>query len=191
MSQSQSQSCGRIYDLVDALQKLYDEGAHVIPGVYTVIKTKDMANILENFPDAISSDINEARIIKKRERELIQDAKVKAERIVADAENDRNRILSESSILRDIDEKAQKYRQEVLDECQEIKMKAFHEAEDVRIKAQEEAIKIKDEAQQYAQKVLAKLEGDLNQLYQIVMNGQQYLSDMRADDEYQQNMQNR
>lgn len=188
---SQTQSCGKIYELVDALQKLYDEGVHVIPGAYAIIRSKDMANILELFPDAIHSDINEARIIKKRERELIQDAKVKAERIVADAENDRNRILSESSILRDIDEKAQKFRQEVLDECQEIKMKAFNEAEDVRIRAQEEAIKIKDEAQQYAQKVLAKLEGDLNQLYQIVMNGQQYLADMRADDEYQQNMQNR
>ena len=33
----------------------------------------------------------------------------------------------------------------------------------------------------FAQKVLAKLEGDLNQLYQIVMNGQQYLADMNAD----------
>ena len=63
---SQSQSCGKIYDLVDALQKLYDEGVHVIPGAFAIIKSKDMANILELFPDAISSDINEARIIKKK-----------------------------------------------------------------------------------------------------------------------------
>ena len=39
---SQSQSCGKIYDLVDALQKLYDEGVHVIPGAYAIIRSKDL-----------------------------------------------------------------------------------------------------------------------------------------------------
>ena len=58
-------------------------------------------------------------------------------------------------------------------------MKAFNEAESARLAAQEEAIKIKEGAQQYAQEVLNKLEGDLKQLYQVVMNGQQYLADMQ------------
>ena len=58
-------------------------------------------------------------------------------------------------------------------------MKAFNEAESARLAAQEEAIKIKEGAQKYAQEVLNKLEGDLKQLYQVVMNGQQYLQDMQ------------
>ncbi len=183
-----SQSCGKIYELVDALEHLWDTGVNIVPGHFVVVKSKELAGIISSFPDAIGHDIEDARLVLKKKEDIIQEARLKADRIISDAESDRHRILSESSILRDIEEKAQKFRQEVLDECQEIKMKAFNEAEDVRLKASGEAIKIKDGAQEYAQSILTKLEGDLNQLYQVVMNGKQYLADIKADDEYNQRM---
>lgn len=185
---SQPQSCEKMYDLVDLLGHLYDDGIHILPGHFMAVRSKDLSRIVQNFPDAISDEIRDAHIILRKKDEILQDAMKKAERIVQDAENDRHRILSESNILRDIEEKAQKFRQEVLEECQDIKLKAFNEAEDVRLRASQDAIKIKDGAQDYAQNILTKLEGDLNQLYQVVMNGQQYLADVKSDDEYNQRM---
>lgn len=183
-----SQSCEKMYDLVGILEHLYEDGVHILPGHFMIVRSKELEKIVANFPDAIADEIRDAHSVLRKKEEIIQDARMKADRIVSEAENDRHRILSESNILRDIEEKAQKFRQEVLDECQDIKMKAFNEAEDVRLQAREEAIKIKEGAQHYAQSVLNKLEGDLNQLYQVVMNGQQYLSDMKSDDEYNQRM---
>jgi len=182
-----SQSCGKIYELVSELEHLCEEGIPIL-GRVVILKHKELDNIIRSFPDAIGRDIDDARVILRKKDEILQEARIKADRIVAEAENDRHRILSESSILRDIEDKAQKFRQEVLDECQDVKMKAFNEAEDFRLKASDEAIKIKDGAQEYARSILTKLEGELNQLYQVVMNGQQYLADMKADDEYNQRM---
>ena len=65
-------------------------------------------------------------------------------------------------------------------------MKAFNEAESVRLNANEESIRIKDGAQNYAQRVLNELEQHLNQLYQEVMNGKQYLNDLRNAADYNQ-----
>ena len=104
---------------------------------------------------------------------------MKAERIIADAENERHRFLNESSLNKAVEERAREIREQVIEECEAIKMKTFNEAESARLAAQEEAIKIKEGAQKYAQEVLNKLEGDLKQLYQVVMNGQQYLQDMQ------------
>lgn len=183
-----SQTCDKLYKLVEELEHLCEESIPIIPGHFVVLKQKELAGIIRSLPEAINRDIEDSRIVLRKKEEIIQEARMKADRIIAEAESDRHRILSESSILRDIEEKAQKFRQEVVDECQDIKMKAFNEAEDVRLKASEEAIKIKDGAQEYARSILTKLEGDLNQLYQVVMNGQQYLMDMKADDEYNQRM---
>ena len=58
-------------------------------------------------------------------------------------------------------------------------MKAFGEAEGIRIASNEDALKLKDGAQAYAEQVLNKLEQDLNNLFQIVKNGQQYISELR------------
>ncbi len=170
-----SGSLKRMYELVEDLQRLADEGFPIFP-TRTVVKTKDLQRIADDFPNAIDEEIVEARAILRRKEDIIQDAQMKAERIIATAENERHRILSESSILKEIEEKAQIFKQEVMEECENIKMKAFNEAEGVRLDASQEAIKIKEGAQEYAEQILAKLEGDLNQLYQIVMNGQQYLS---------------
>lgn len=169
----------KMYDLIDRLNQLWESGFHILPSHLIVVKSQELSRIIGGFPDAISNEIRDAHIVLRKKEDIIQEARIKADRIIADAENDRHRLLSESSVLRDIEEKAQKFKQEVIDECEAIKMRAFNEAEGVRLTASEEAIKIKEGAQHYAQNVLNKLEGDLNQLYQIVMNGQQYLADIK------------
>lgn len=177
-----SQSEEKMYDLIDRLNQLWETGFHILPGHLIVVKSRELERVLSGFPSVIPAEINEAHIILRKKEDILQEARIKADRIIADAENDRHRLLSESSVLRDIEEKAQKFKQEVIDECESIKMRAFNEAEGTRLAATDEAIKIKEGAQAYAQNVLNKLEGDLNQLYQIVMNGQQYLSDIKSSE---------
>jgi len=178
-----SQTAEKMYDLIGRLEQLMESGLHVVPGLYIAVKSKELSRIISAFPDAVDNEIRDAHIILRKKEDILQEARIKADRIIADAENDRHRLLSESSVVRDIEEKAQKFKQEVIDECENIKMRAFNEAEGVRLATTEEAIKIKEGAQAYAQNVLNKLEGDLNQLYQVVMNGQQFLSDMKINDE--------
>ncbi len=109
---------------------------------------------------------------------------MKAERIVSEAENERRRLLDEANLKKEIEDNAIKYKEQVIEECEAIRMKAFNEAEGARLAAQEEAIKIKEDSQAYAQQVLGKLEGDLKQLYQVVMNGQQFLQDMQYQNDH-------
>ena len=42
---------------------------------------------------------------------------------------------------------------------------------------------MKDGAQAYAQQILVKIEQDLNNLFQVVKNGQQYIAQMRNEND--------
>ena len=85
-----------------------------------------------------------------------------------------------------MEEHAEKFRQSVFEECQQIKMAAFNEAQELRLNAKNDSIRMREESQEYAQQLLNGLEQDLNRLYQVVMNGQQKLQEMKANDTMQQ-----
>lgn len=174
----------KMFDLIDALEALYEEGIPVFPG-RLVIDSKKLYNIISAFPSAISNEINDARIILKKKDEILQEAKLRAERIIQDAENERYKLLNESSLNKAMEEHAEKFRQTVFEECQQIKMAAFNEAQELRLNAKNESIKMKEDSQEYAQQLLNNLEQDLNRLYQVVMNGQQKLQEMRQADSMQ------
>lgn len=169
----------KLFALYDKLQELFDEGFHIVPSHLMVVKSKELGRIIDAFPDAIDEGIKMAKHILRNKEELIQEAKNKAERIIQDAENERRHILDESSLRREMEEQANAFREKVIQECENIKMKAFGEAESIRIASSEEALKMKDGAQVYAQQILGKLEQDLNNLFQIVKNGQQYITELR------------
>ena len=65
-------------------------------------------------------------------------------------------------------------------------MAAFNEAQELRLNAKNDSIRMKEESQEYAQALLNNLEQDLNRLYQVVMNGQQRLQEMKSNDSIQQ-----
>ena len=174
----------KMFDLIDALEALYEEGIPVFPG-RLVIDSKKLYSITNAFPSAISNEINDARIILKKKDEILQEAKIRAERIIQDAENERYKLLNESSLNKAMEEHAEKFRQTVFEECQQIKMAAFNEAQELRLNAKNESIKMKEDSQEYAQQLLNNLEQDLNRLYQVVMNGQQKLQEMRQADSMQ------
>lgn len=175
----------KMFDLVDALEALCEECIPVFPG-RSIVDAKKLYSITKAFPNSISNEINDARIILKKKDEILQEAKLRAERIIQDAENERYKLLNESSLNKAMEEHAEKFRQTVFEECQQIKMAAFNEAQELRLNAKNESIKMKEDSQQYAQQLLNNLEQDLNRLYQVVMNGQQRLQEMKASDSMSQ-----
>ncbi len=180
-----SESVNKMFDLIDDLSALCDDGIPVFPG-RMIVNTKELYKIVNAFPNAISDEINDARIILKKKDEILQEAKLRAERIIQDAENERYKLLNESSLNKAMEEHAEKFRQTVFEECQQIKMAAFNEAQELRLSAKNESIRMKEESQEYAQQLLNNLEQDLNRLYQVVMNGQQRLQEMKSNDAMQQ-----
>ena len=174
----------KMYDLVEDLSVLLDEGFTLIPGKISV-NAKELERIVRAFPNAISDEINDAKIILKKKDEILQEAKLRAERIIQDAENERYKLLNESSLNKAMEEHAEKFRQTVFEECQQIKMAAYNEAQELRLNAKNESIKMKEDSQEYAQQLLNNLEQDLNRLYQVVMNGQQRLQEMKSNDAIQ------
>jgi len=174
-----------LFDLIEELQALVDDGATFIPG-RIMVNLKTLSRIAEALPESVPKEINDARTILKRQNEILQEAKIKAEKIIQDAENERYRLLNESSLNKAMEEHAEKFRQAVFEECQQIKMNAFNEAQEVRINAKNDSIRLKEDSQTYAQQLLNNLQQDLDRLYQVVLNGQERLKEMRAADSMQQ-----
>lgn len=175
----------KMFDLIDDLSALCDDGIPILPG-RTIVNAKELIRIINAFPNAISDEIQDARVILKKKDEILQEAKLRAERIIQDAENERYKLLNESSLNKAMEEHAEKFRQTVFEECQQIKMAAFNEAQELKLNAKNESIRMKEDSQEYAQQLLNNLEQDLNRLYQVVMNGQQRLQEMKSADSIQQ-----
>ncbi|MBQ8848427.1 MAG: hypothetical protein IJ003_05730 [Candidatus Gastranaerophilales bacterium] len=178
----------KLFDLIDELTALTDDAIPIFPG-RIVVNQRELIRIVNSFPNAISDEINDARVILKKKDEILQEAKLRAERIIQDAENERYKLLNESSLNKAMEEHAEKFRQTVFEECQQIKMAAFNEAQELRLSAKNDAIRMKEESQAYAQQLLNNLQQDLDNLYQVVLNGQQRLQEMKTTD-YMQHMGN-
>ena len=176
-----SKSVNKMFDLIDDLSALCDDGIPIFPG-RIIVNQKELYNIVNAFPGAVSDEINDARVILKKKDEILQQARLTAEGIIQDAKNERSKLLNASSMQKDVEEQAERYKQAVIEECKQIRMLAFNEAQELRLNAKNEAVRLKEEAQNYAQQKLSMLEQNLNGMYQEVMNGQQRLQEMRQND---------
>ena len=121
----------------------------------------------------------------RRKDELQYEAQQRAEKVVADAQAEANRLLSESDLLRAVQREAEKIKEQVITDCEDIKRKAVDEAEALRSQAIDEALRTKDGASVYAEQVLVSLEQNLNQLQEIVKNGQLQLERRRSESDEQ------
>ena len=117
----------RLFDLIDELSALTDDAIPIFPG-RIVVNQKELIKIVNAFPNAISDEINDARVILKKKDEILQEAKLRAERIIQDAENERYKLLNESSLNKAMEEHAEKFRQTVFE------LVAFDSPPDCRIK---------------------------------------------------------
>ena len=173
-----------IYGLMNELEDALDKGFSPI-GSIAIVKKETVTNILDKLYAALPDEINEARALLRRKDELQYEAQQRAEKIVADAQAEANRLLSESDLLRAVQKEAEKIKEQVITDCEDIKRKSLEEADAVRNQAIDEALRTKDGASVYAEQVLVNLEQNLNQLQEIVKNGQLQLERRRAESDGQ------
>ena len=174
-----------IYGLMNELEEALDKGFPFLGPYLTVVKKDTVTNILDKLYAALPDEIKEARALLRRKDELQYEAQQRAEKIVADAQAEANRLLSESDLLRAVQREAEKIKEQVISECDEIKRKSYEDAEALRNQAIDEALRTKDGASVYAEQVLVSLEQNLNQLQEIVKNGQVQLERRRAESDGQ------
>ena len=174
-----------IYGLMNELEEALDKGFPLLGPSLTIVKKDTVVNILDRLYAALPDEIKEARALLRRKDELQYEAQQRAEKVVADAQAEANRLLSESDLLRAVQREAEKIKEQVIADCEDIKRKALEEADAVRNQAIDEALRTKDGASVYAEQVLVSLEQNLNQLQEIVKNGQLSLERHRAESEGQ------
>jgi len=173
-----------IYGLMNELEEVLDKGLPLLPNL-SVVKKDVVVDILDKLYAALPDEIKEARSLLRRKDELQYEAQQRAEKIVADAQAEANRLLSESDLLRAVQREAEKIKEQVITDCEDIKRKALDEADAVRNQAIDEALRTRDGASVYAEQVLVNLEQNLNQLHEIVKNGQVQLEKRRVESEGQ------
>ena len=108
------ESEAKLFDLIGELEALIDDAIPILPG-RIIVSQKELSRISDSFPKAVTDEINDARIILKKKDESIQEAKLRAERIIQDAENERYKLLNESSLNKAMEEHAEKFRQTVFE----------------------------------------------------------------------------
>ena len=174
-----------IYGLMNELEEALDKGFPLLGYHFTVVKKDTVTSILDKLYAALPDEIKEARALLRRKDELQYEAQQRAEKIVADAQAEANRLLSESDLLRAVQREAEKIKEQVITDCEDIKRKSYEEADAVRNQAIDEALRTKDGASVYAEQVLVSLEQNLNQLQEIVKNGQLQLERRRVESDNQ------
>jgi len=170
-------------DVIYGLMTELDEalGNTFLFGNLTIVKTNVVADILDRLYAALPDEIKEARSLLRRKDELQYEAQQRAEKVISDAQAEANRLLSESDLLRAVQREAEKIKEQVIAECDEIKRKSYESADALRNQAIDEAYRIKDGASVYAEQILVGLEQNLNQLQEIVKNGQLQLERKRSE----------
>ncbi len=171
-----------ICSLMNQLEETLDKGCPLLMGYcFTIIKKDTITNILDKLYAALPDEIKEARALLRRKDELQYESQQKAEKIIADAQAEANRLLSESDLLRAVQREAEKIKEQVITDCEDIKRKALEEAEVVRNQAVDEALRTKDGVSVFAEQILVNLEQNLNQLREIVKDGQVQLEQKRIE----------
>ena len=174
-----------IYGLMNDLEEALDKGVPLLSHSLVVVKKDVVTNILDDLYAALPDEIKEARALLRRKDELQYEAQQRAEKVIADAQAEANRLLSESDLLRAVQREAEKIKEQVVQECEDIKRNAMEEVDALRNQAIDEALRAKDGASIYAEQVLVELEQRLNQLQEVVKNGQVQLERRRAESDGQ------
>ena len=170
-----------IFSLMKELEEVLDNGMPLIGNFLVVVKKETANSLMDKIYAALPDEIRDARALLRRKDEVLYDAQQKAEKIITDAQAEAARLLSESDLLRAVQKEAEKIKESVISDCEDIRRKALDEAENIRLQALDAASRTKEGANIYAEQVLVNLEQSINQLQEVVKNGQVTLERKRAE----------
>ena len=176
-----------IYKLIDRLGLVVEQSPSIPWSSYKLVNIEKFYDQLELVMSKLPQEIKEATSILNQKEEIINQSKLKAEKVLKEATRQSEELLEgtqykvdkmvkDSEILKKIEQEAEKIKRSILQEAEEIRMRALKESEEMRKKAYEEAEGVKFGADHYAESVLSSLDQELSNALSIVRNGQKHLT---------------
>jgi hypothetical protein len=169
----------RLEDIIAESPRLPILG-HLLVDEEQLLKQLDL--IRANLPDVFRHAIE----VMKRKREIIKQAEIHAQEIIASAQKRATQIADRLEIVKQAQEEALQVKKQVQEECNEIRQQTIVEIQEIQTNAQRESEKLRQQvlaecdeiqtgAYDYAGGVLDNLEQQLMSTLKIIRNGRQQI----------------
>ena len=132
-----------IFNMLERLEDLVDNAWSVPLTGRTMVKKKEVTELLKEIRVALPDEIKQAKWIKEERQRFLFEAQQEAQTIIKDAENLIVSMIDESEITR----------------------KSYEQANETIINAQKTARDIREGSIDYADEVLSKMEDTLKEAY--------------------------
>lgn len=169
-----------IYKHLDLLEHLIDDalGMHK----FKLINADEFLDVLDKARARLPEELREAAEVLQQRDEIVSESQRRAEQIIATARRQAENMLHESELLKAVQSEVERIRKQVVSEVEQMRREAISEAEKIRHDSEEDAARTREGADHYAESVLTRIDADLNNLGQrlvesqsIVRNGQRLL----------------
>lgn len=169
-----------IYKHMDLLEHLIDDavGLHK----FKFINADEFLDVLDKARARLPEELREAGDILAQRDEIITESQRRAEQIIGTSRRQAENMLHESELLKAVQAEVERIRKQVVSEVEQMRREALSEAERIRGEAESDAMRTREGADHYAESVLTRIDADLNNLGQrlvesqgIVRNGQRLL----------------
>ena len=169
-----------IYKHLDLLEHLIDDavGMHK----FKMINADEFLDVLDKARARLPEELREAADVLQQRDEIVSESQRRAEQIIGTARRQAENMLHESELLKAVQAEVERIRKQVVSEVEQMRREALSEAERIRSEAEEDAARTREGADHYAESVLTRIDADLNNLAQrlvesqsIVRNGQKLL----------------
>jgi vacuolar-type H+-ATPase subunit H len=149
-----------IVEHIDKIEELINQ-ARKVPFTSNVMVSEDeIYELIDSLRQILPEEIKQARWIVKERKELLDEAKNEADRIVSEALDKASKLIAETEIIK----------------------KATKQAEEIVKDAENKARTIRLEAEDYADEKLANLEAILTKLITTVEKGRDQLQGKTSEE---------
>jgi F0F1-type ATP synthase membrane subunit b/b' len=169
-----------IYKHLDLLEHLIDDAVGLYK--YKFINADEFLDVLDKARARLPEELREAADVLQQRDEIVAESQRRAEQIIATARRQAESMLHESELLKAVQAEVERIRKQVVTEVEQMRREALGEAERIRLEAEGDAARTREGADHYAESVLTRIDADLNNLGQrlvesqsIVRNGQRLL----------------
>lgn len=169
-----------IYKHLDLLEHLIDDAVGIYK--FKFINADEFLDVLDKARARLPEELREAADVLQQRDEIVAESQRRAEQIIATARRQAENMLHESELLKAVQAEVERIRKQVVTEVEQMRREALSEAQRIRNEADEDAARTREGADHYAESVLTRIDTDLNNLGQrlvesqsIVRNGQRLL----------------
>ena len=149
-----------IVEHIDKIEELINQARKVPFTSNVMVGEEEIYELIDSLRQILPEEIKQARWIVKERKELLDEAKNEADRIVSEALDKASKLIAETEIIR----------------------KATKRAEEIVKDAENKARTIRLEAEDYADEKLANLEVILHKLVTTVEKGRDQLQGKAAEE---------